>query len=190
MKNKNILEIMLDIIKNEQNIINTEQAVKVISCLLIKKYLSFFFDGLINNSNYNNTHNSDIIDYIEQIENFIRKSDKVYIHSDHSTLIYLYSHFEGLDKFITSSNLRYILDDVSSLSLFYDLREDYAKLLSRMSDESGSSGAYYTPTAICELLTHDIPSSPSDYIYDPACGTSGLLLSAFYNTKKHMQIAI
>ncbi|EBX1463961.1 N-6 DNA methylase [Salmonella enterica subsp. salamae] len=184
MKNKNILEIMLDIIKNEQNIINTEQAVKVISCLLIKKYLSFFFEGLINNSNYNNAHNSDIIDYIQQIENFIRKSDKLYIHSDHSTLIYLYSHFEGLDKFITSSNLRYILDDVSSLSLFYDLREDYARLLSRMSDESGSSGAYYTPTAICELLTHDIPSFPSDYIYDPACGTSGLLLSAFYNTKK------
>ncbi|WP_410002760.1 N-6 DNA methylase, partial [Salmonella enterica] len=37
---------------------------------------------------------------------------------------------------------------------------------------------------MCELLTHDIPSFPSDYIYDPACGTSGLLLSAFYNTKK------
>lgn len=62
-----------------------------------------------------------------------------------------------------------------------------------MSDESGSSGAYYTPTAICELLTHDIPSSPSDYIYDPACGTSGLLLSAFYkikNTYKNVNLKV
>lgn len=42
MKNKNILEIMLSIIKNEQNIINTEQAVKVISCLLIKKIFITF----------------------------------------------------------------------------------------------------------------------------------------------------
>ena len=183
MKNKNILEIMLSIIKNEHNIINTEQAVKVISCLLIKKYLSLSLEGEVNIQHYNNAHNNDIVDCIKQIENIIRISDITHGSNTPPVLSDLYYHLEELDKFISTTNLKNTLDDINSLSHFYNLRDDYAKLLSRMSDESGSSGAYYTPTAICELLTQDITSSPNDHIYDPACGTSGLLLSAFYNIK-------
>ncbi|ELI8805767.1 N-6 DNA methylase [Klebsiella michiganensis] len=193
MKNKNILEIMLSIIKNEQNIINTEQAVKVISCLLIKKYLSLSQEGTINIQRCNSSHNNDIIGCIEQIESIIRRSDRFHDHNNTTVLTDLSYHLEELDKFISTTNLKNALDDINSLSHFYNLRDDYAKLLSRMSDESGSSGAYYTPTAICELLTHDIPSSPSDYIYDPACGTSGLLLSAFYkikNTYKNVNLKV
>ncbi|MFJ2976388.1 N-6 DNA methylase [Kluyvera sp. NPDC087067] len=183
MKNKNTLEIMLSIIKNEQKIINTEQAVKVISCLLIKKYLSLSLEGEVNIKHYNNAHNNDIIDCIEQIENILRRSDIIHGDNNRPVLKDLYYNLDELDKFISTTNLKNTLDDINSLSHLYNLRDDYAKLLSRMSDESGSSGAYYTPTAICELLTHDITGSPNDYIYDPACGTSGLLLSAFYNIK-------
>jgi type I restriction enzyme M protein len=60
----------------------------------------------------------------------------------------------------------------------------YEYLLKAFSDESATSaGQFFTPRAVVRLLTHILNPQPTDTVYDPACGSAGMLIEAAATVK-------
>lgn len=60
----------------------------------------------------------------------------------------------------------------------------YEYLLKAFSDESATSaGQFFTPRAVVRLLTHILDPGPTDTVYDPACGSAGMLIEAAATVK-------
>lgn len=47
-----------------------------------------------------------------------------------------------------------------------------------------SMGEYYTPPRVADLITQLTVDDPTDYVFDPACGSGGFLISAYHRLKK------
>ncbi len=55
----------------------------------------------------------------------------------------------------------------------------YEYLLRQIADESGKkAGEFFTPRAVVRLLTRILDPQPTDSVYDPACGSGGMLVEA------------
>jgi type I restriction enzyme M protein len=55
----------------------------------------------------------------------------------------------------------------------------YEYLLKQFADESGKkAGEFFTPRAVVRLLTRILDPQPTDTVYDPACGSGGMLVEA------------
>ncbi len=55
----------------------------------------------------------------------------------------------------------------------------YEYLLRQFADESGKkAGEFFTPRAVVRLLTRILDPQPGDSVYDPACGSGGMLVEA------------
>lgn len=55
----------------------------------------------------------------------------------------------------------------------------YEYLLRQFADESGKkAGEFFTPRAVVRLLTRILDPQPADSVYDPACGSGGMLVEA------------
>lgn len=61
----------------------------------------------------------------------------------------------------------------------------YEYLLKRFSDESSTSaGQFFTPRAVVHLLVRILGPEPTDSVYDPACGSAGMLIEAATEVKQ------
>jgi type I restriction enzyme M protein len=61
----------------------------------------------------------------------------------------------------------------------------YEYLLKRFSDESSTSaGQFFTPRAVVHLLVRILGPKPTDSIYDPTCGSAGMLIEAATEVKQ------
>ncbi len=102
-----------------------------------------------------------------------------------------------LEKIVTSLDDIYVF--VNRMPDKRDVRGDlYEYMLSKLST-AGTNGQFRTPRHIIRMMVELLDPRPEDYICDPACGTSGFLVSAgeylketyfqeiFYNqeAKKH-----
>ena len=55
----------------------------------------------------------------------------------------------------------------------------YEYLLRQFADESGNkAGEFFTPRSVVRLLTRILDPQPTDTVYDPACGSGGMLVEA------------
>ena len=55
----------------------------------------------------------------------------------------------------------------------------YEYLLRMFSDENAvSAGQFFTPRAVIDLLVRILDPQPTDTIYDPACGSAGMLIES------------
>jgi type I restriction enzyme M protein len=55
----------------------------------------------------------------------------------------------------------------------------YEYLLKQFADESGKkAGEFFTPRSVVRLLTRIVDPQPADVVYDPACGSGGMLIEA------------
>jgi len=55
----------------------------------------------------------------------------------------------------------------------------YEYLLRQFADESGKkAGEFFTPRAVVRLLTRILDPQPGESVYDPACGSGGMLVEA------------
>jgi len=55
----------------------------------------------------------------------------------------------------------------------------YEYLLRQFADESGrKAGEFFTPRPVVRLLTRILDPQPTDSVYDPACGSGGMLVEA------------
>lgn len=57
------------------------------------------------------------------------------------------------------------------------LGDAYEYMIKKFADlQNKKAGEFYTPRTVVSLLTHILDPSDSDTVYDPACGTGGMLL--------------
>lgn len=66
-----------------------------------------------------------------------------------------------------------------------DLMGDaYEILLKKFADESkAKAGEFYTPRSVVKLLIRILDPKPGERVYDPACGSGGMLIEAVHHTK-------
>ena len=88
---------------------------------------------------------------------------------------------ERLEKLVSHFSQR----DLSPSKVSNDLLGGgYEYLLKRFSDESSTSaGQFFTPRAVVHLLVRILGPQPKDSIYDPACGSGGMLIEAATEVK-------
>ncbi len=89
---------------------------------------------------------------------------------------------ERLEKLIAKFNQQ----DLSPSKVSNDLLGGgYEYLLKRFSDESSTSaGQFFTPRAVVHLLVRILGPQPTDSVYDPACGSAGMLIEAATEVKQ------
>ncbi len=86
---------------------------------------------------------------------------------------------------LPDSMLRDLIEHFSSLDLaIANLPEDelgvgYEYLIKKFADDSGHTAAeFYTNRTVVHLMTELLQPQPGESIYDPTCGTGGMLISA------------
>lgn len=89
---------------------------------------------------------------------------------------------ERLERFVDHFSQR----DLSPSQVSNDLLGGgYEYLLKRFSDESATSaGQFFTPRAVVHLLVRILRPQPTDSVYDPACGSAGMLIEAATEVKQ------
>ena len=88
--------------------------------------------------------------------------------------------------------LRELIEHFSSRTLsLSNLPEDelgvgYEYLIKKFADDSGHTAAeFYTNRTVVHLMTEMLEPEPGESIYDPTCGSAGMLLSAVNHLKRH-----
>ena len=108
------------------------------------------------------------------------------------TLSGVFSSFDDVtwtDKTkLTDERLKDLIEHMSSLKVgnknySADVMGDaYEYLIKKFADLSKkNAGEYYTPRTIVKLMVMLIDPNPGDTVYDPACGTGGMLIEAIRN---------
>jgi type I restriction enzyme M protein len=83
---------------------------------------------------------------------------------------------ERLERLVEHFSQRDLSPSIVSNDL---LGGGYEYLLKRFSDESATSaGQFFTPRAVVHLLVRILDPKPTDSVYDPACGSAGILIEA------------
>ncbi len=105
------------------------------------------------------------------------------------TLSGVFSSFDGVtwtDKTkLTDERLKDLIEHMSSIkvgNLNYNadvMGDAYEYLIKKFADLSKkNAGEYYTPRSIVKLMVMLLDPKPGDSVYDPACGTGGMLIEA------------
>ncbi len=90
-----------------------------------------------------------------------------------STLKNLIEHFSG--QLLTLAN---VPED--------ELGNGYEFLIKKFADDSGHTAQeFYTNRTVVHLMTQLLHPAPGDSIYDPTCGTGGMLISALAEVKRN-----
>lgn len=63
------------------------------------------------------------------------------------------------------------------------LGDAYEWILRYFLPQKAKEGEIYTPREVIKLLMNLLDPKSGDYIYDPACGTAGMLITAYYYVK-------
>lgn len=110
-------------------------------------------------------------------------------HANPDTLAGLYSAFDDAswtDKGkLTDADLKDLLEHMSALkkgnsNYSADIMGDaYEFLIKKFADLSKkNAGEFYTPRSIVRLMVWMLAPKPGETVYDPACGTGGMLIEA------------
>jgi type I restriction enzyme M protein len=91
--------------------------------------------------------------------------------------------FEDANNYMKNGTLmRQVINKINGIDfnasddrhMFGDI---YEKLLKDL-QSAGNAGEFYTPRAVIRLMVNILDPSPGETVYDPACGTGGMLLEA------------
>jgi type I restriction enzyme M protein len=92
---------------------------------------------------------------------------------------------------LTDATLRDLIEHFSTLTLSIanvpedELGQAYEYLIKKFADDSGHTAAeFYTNRTLVRLMTLMLEPQPGEAIYDPTCGTGGMLLSAAVELKR------
>ncbi|MCC7566181.1 MAG: SAM-dependent methyltransferase [Methanomicrobiaceae archaeon] len=95
---------------------------------------------------------------------------------------------------LSDALLRDLIEHFSSLELtIANLPEDelgngYEYLIKKFADDSGHTAAeFYTNRTVVHLMTELLERQPGESIYDPTCGSGGMLLSAIAHLRRREQ---
>ncbi|ROR94418.1 N-6 DNA methylase [Raoultella terrigena] len=194
--NDSIFEDLLTIIKKKSSIRNTEQAVELISLFTLLHYIKL---SLNENNNLNASKNNTLPRNLNEIKCYYQDLYSNFINCSHIETINSTFHENIANKIVSLidnvndpeiiSFISHSLSYMRSINDFHQHADSFQSLLVRMVNESGRSGEYITPLALVDIMVNMLSPENGKSIYDPACGTSGLLMaSAKYiktNSKKH-----
>lgn len=66
-----------------------------------------------------------------------------------------------------------------------DMGRAYEYLIKRFADKANKkAGEFYTPRSIVRLMVNVLDPQPGESVYDPACGTGGMLLETVHHVKE------
>ncbi len=93
---------------------------------------------------------------------------------------------------LPDSMLRDLIEHFSSLDLSIanlpedELGQGYEYLIKKFADDSGHTAAeFYTNRTVVHLMTEMLVPQPGESIYDPTCGSGGMLLSCIAHLRQH-----
>lgn len=93
---------------------------------------------------------------------------------------------------LSDALLKDLIEHFSSLSFGNDncradiLGQAYEYLIKKFADLTNKkAGEFYTPRSIVTLMVRILAPNTGDTIYDPACGTGGMLLEALHHVEEH-----
>ena len=88
-------------------------------------------------------------------------------------LLQLLNHFNKIKL-----GVRHVRDD--------DMGRAYEYLIKRFADKANKkAGEFYTPRSIVRLMVNMLDPHPGETVYDPACGTGGMLLETVHHVREH-----
>ncbi len=94
-------------------------------------------------------------------------------------------------RILADDNLKDLIDVLGRYRLgLNDVDADilgraYEYLLRKFAEGSGqSAGEFYTPGEVAILMSHILDPEPGDEVYDPCCGSGGLLIKCFLRFKE------
>ena len=104
-----------------------------------------------------------------------------------------YNISKGGERIISDEVLAKVLQIINKLKLgINDVEPDilgraYEYLIRQFAEESGKkAGEFYTPYEVGLLMVHLLDPKPGEEVYDPACGSAGLLIKAqLYVSEKY-----
>ena len=134
-------------------------------------------------------HWIDIRNASQDVGKIIVKSMNGIERANPETLSGVFSSFDDVtwtDKTkLTDERLKNLIEHMSSLKVgnknySADVMGDaYEYLIKKFADLSKkNAGEYYTPRTIVKLMVMLLDPKPGDTVYDPACGTGGMLIEA------------
>jgi type I restriction enzyme M protein len=92
---------------------------------------------------------------------------------------------------LTDAMLRDLVEHFSSLELTLaslpedELGQGYEYLIKKFADDAGHTAAeFYTNRTVVHLMTEMLEPQPGESIYDPTCGSGGMLLSCITNLRR------
>lgn len=95
---------------------------------------------------------------------------------------------------LSDTTLRNLVEHFSTLTLSLanvpedELGRAYEYLIKKFADDSGHTAAeFYTNRTVVHLMTLMLEPQPGESIYDPTCGTAGMLLSAVAELRRRGQ---
>ena len=95
---------------------------------------------------------------------------------------------------LSDAMLRDLIEHFSALELTVaalpedELGNGYEYLIKKFADDSGHTAAeFYTNRTVVHLMTEMLEPQPGESIYDPTCGSGGMLLSAIAHLRRHGQ---
>jgi type I restriction enzyme M protein len=101
----------------------------------------------------------------------------------------------GGQRIISDDALKGLIEVLSKYRLGLDdvepdiLGRAYEYLLRKFAEGSGqSAGEFYTPGEVAILMSHILDPEPGDEVYDPCCGSGGLLIKAYIRFKEKFKI--
>ena len=93
---------------------------------------------------------------------------------------------------LSDALLKDLIEHFSSLNLGNEhckadiLGQAYEYLIKKFADLTNKkAGEFYTPRSVVELMVRMLAPKAGETIYDPACGTGGMLLEALHYVKEH-----
>ncbi len=93
---------------------------------------------------------------------------------------------------LSDAMLKNLIEHFSKLSLGNEscradvLGQAYEYLIKKFADLTNKkAGEFYTPRSVVALMVRILAPRAGDTVYDPACGTGGMLLEGLYSVKEH-----
>jgi type I restriction enzyme M protein len=93
---------------------------------------------------------------------------------------------------LSDAMLRDLIEHFSSLELTVanlpedELGQGYEYLIKKFADDSGHTAAeFYTNRTVVHLMTEMLDVQPGESVYDPTCGSGGMLLSCITHLRNH-----
>jgi len=138
-------------------------------------------------------HWNDIRQKTENIGHALQKAMRGIEQANPDTLHGIFGDAQWTNKDrLSDSLLKDLVEHFSQLNLGNGIcRSDvlgqaYEYLIKKFADLTNKkAGEFYTPRAVVSLMVRILAPKEGESIYDPACGTGGMLLEALHHVKEH-----